>query len=71
MASDDFTSRTVDAIAVWHGVTPPNDVALQMVADLGKVIAQFEALRGGLRFEDEPASFEAALVEAASIGLAP
>jgi hypothetical protein len=71
MTSDDFTSSTVAAIAAWHGVTPPNDVALRMVADLEKVIAQFEALRGSLRFEDEPSSFEAALVEAASIGLAP
>ena len=71
MKPDDFTSRTVDTIAAWHGVTPPNDLALRMVADLEKVVAQFEALRGSLRFEDEPASFEAALVEAASIGLAP
>ena len=29
----------------------------------------FEALRGTLRFEDEPSSFEAALREAASIGV--
>jgi hypothetical protein len=41
-----------------------------MVADLTKTIAQFEALRGSLRFEDEPSSFEAALVEAASVGIA-
>ena len=27
----------------------------------GQTIAAFEALRGTLRFEDEPASFEAAL----------
>jgi len=32
-----------------------------------KLIRDFEALRGTMRFEDEPASFEAALVEAASI----
>jgi hypothetical protein len=56
-------------IADWHGVTPPNDVALHMVADLSKIISQFEALRGSLRFEDEPSSFEAALLQAASIGV--
>jgi hypothetical protein len=70
MTSNDFTSRTVEAIASWHGVSPPNEVAFRMVADLTKTISQFEALRGSLRFEDEPSSFEAALVEAASIGIA-
>lgn len=69
MASDDFASNTVTMVAEWHSVTPPNDVALRMVADLAKTISQFEALRGSLRFEDEPSSFEAALVEAASIGI--
>jgi hypothetical protein len=62
---DDMTA----SIATWHGVTPPNDVALRMLADLQKLICDFEALRGTLRFEDEPSSFEAALREAASIGL--
>ncbi len=69
MASDDFTSKTVEMIADWHGVAPPNDVALHMVSDLVKIIGQFEALRGSLRFEDEPSTFEAALVQAASIGV--
>ena len=50
-------------------MAPPNDVALRMLGDLEKLIRDFEALRGTLRFEDEPSSFEAALREAASIGV--
>jgi hypothetical protein len=50
-----------DSIAAWTGITPPNDPARRMAADLSQTIAAFEALRGTLRFEDEPSSFEAAL----------
>ncbi len=50
-------------IARWHGVTPPNDPARRMAAELSATIRAFEALRGTLRFEDEPSSFEAALHE--------
>jgi hypothetical protein len=64
---DDMTA----SIATWHGVAPPNDVALRMLGDLEKLIRDLETLRGTLRFEDEPASFEAALREAASIGVRP
>ncbi len=62
---DDMTA----AIATWHGVTPPNAVALRALAELERTIADFAALRGTLSFEDEPSSFEAALLEAASAGL--
>jgi hypothetical protein len=58
---DDFLPATEAAIARWHGIAAPNDPARRMAADLAATIAAFEALRGGLRFEDEPASFEAAL----------
>jgi hypothetical protein len=34
-----------------------------MAADLISTIRAFEALRGTLVFEDEPSSFEAALIE--------
>ena len=64
-----FVNDVVASIATWHGVQPPNEVALRMLGDLEKLIRDFEALRGTMRFEDEPASFEAALVEAASIGV--
>jgi hypothetical protein len=53
-----------ESVATWSGITPPNDPARRMAADLATIIAAFEALRGGLRFEDEPSSFEAALLAA-------
>ena len=59
----DFLTTTEAAIAAWHGITPPNDAARRLAADLASTIAAFEAVRGGLRFEDEPSSFEAALQE--------
>lgn len=66
---EEFVYAITAAIAAWHGIAPPNDAALRMVADLRKTIRDFEALRGTLRFEDEPSSFEAALLEAASVGV--
>ncbi len=42
---------------------PPNDPARRLAADLAITVAAFEAVRGRMRFEDEPASFEAALRE--------
>jgi len=59
----DFLEITEAAIAAWHGITPPNDAARRLAADLASTIAAFEAVRGTLRFEDEPSSFEAALRE--------
>ncbi len=66
----DFRDQTVTTIAVWRDIAPPNDVALRMVDDLAKIIQDFEAQRGALAFEDEPASFETALLEAAAIKVA-
>ena len=66
MPDDAFVDATVAMIATWHGIAPPNAAALRMVADLRKIIADFEAQRGKLRFEDEPSSFEAALLDAAA-----
>ncbi|MGH7041361.1 MAG: hypothetical protein ACREFY_04425 [Acetobacteraceae bacterium] len=60
---DDFLPTTEAAILRWHGITAPNDPARRMAADLVATIAAFTALRGTLRFEDEPASFTAALRE--------
>jgi hypothetical protein len=48
-------------IATWHGVTAPNEPARRLAAELAGTIAAFEKLHGTLVFEDEPASFEAAL----------
>jgi len=58
---DAFLAGIEATIARWHGIQPPNSPAERMAADLSAAIAAFEALRGTLVFEDEPASFEAAL----------
>jgi hypothetical protein len=60
---DPFEAEVEATIARWHGITAPNDPARRMAADLVSTISAFEALRGTLVFEDEPASFEAALHE--------
>jgi hypothetical protein len=56
-----FLTQTETMIATWHGVTAPNDPARRLTQELADTIAAFEKLRGTLMFEDEPASFEAAL----------
>ena len=56
-----FLADTESFIATWHGVSPPNDPSRRLAAELADTIAAFEKLRGTLVFEDEPASFEAAL----------
>ncbi len=59
-----FPARTEAAILTWHGIAPPNDPGRRLAADLANTIAAFEKLRGTMAFEDEPASFEAALRDA-------
>lgn len=61
---DDFEAEVEATIARWHGITAPNDPARRLAVDLIATIHAFEALRGTLVFEDEPSSFEAALLEA-------
>ena len=61
---DDFEAEIEATIARWHGIVAPNEPAQRMAADLINTIRAFEALRGTLLFEDEPSSFEAALLEA-------
>ncbi|MGA8192155.1 MAG: hypothetical protein WB902_02170 [Acetobacteraceae bacterium] len=61
---DDFAAEIEATIARWHGIVAPNDPARRMAAELISTIRAFEALRGTLAFEDEPASFEAALHDA-------
>jgi hypothetical protein len=57
----DFLQQTEQMITTWSGISAPNAPARRMAEDLTVVIAAFEAQRGTLLFEDEPASFEAAL----------
>ncbi|MSP03294.1 MAG: hypothetical protein EXR07_19955 [Acetobacteraceae bacterium] len=54
-------TQTEASILTWHNVAAPNDPARRLAAELAFTIAAFEKLRGTLVFEDEPASFEAAL----------
>ena len=56
-----FLTDTEAMIATWHGISAPNGTGLRLAAELADTIAAFEKLRGTLVFEDEPASFEAAL----------
>jgi hypothetical protein len=58
---DPFEAEVEATIARWHDIAAPNDPARRMAAELISTIRAFEALRGSLAFEDEPASFEAAL----------
>jgi hypothetical protein len=60
----DFLARTEADIAAWHGIEAPNRAGRILAADLAATIAAYEAVRDTLRFEDEPASFEAALIAA-------
>jgi hypothetical protein len=57
----EFCESVEATIATWQGMVPPNAPARQMAADLIATLQAFEAVRGRLRFEDEPASFTAAL----------
>lgn len=54
---------TMEAIRRWSGVSVPNAAARHGLADHVALIAEIEALRGTMVFEDEPSSFEAALRE--------
>ncbi len=58
---DNFTPQAEAYVETWFGIVPPNDPGRRLMADLARTIRDFEALRGTLVFEDEPASFEAAL----------
>lgn len=64
----EFLTRTEAMIATWHGVAAPNEPARRLAAELAGTIEAFEKLRGTLVFEDEPASFEAALRGAKETG---
>ncbi len=52
---------TMEAISRWSGVSLPNAAARHGLADHVALIAELEALRGTMVFEDEPSTFEAAL----------
>lgn len=49
--------------AAWSSVTPPNPVGEALAETFAETIAGLATLRGGLAFEQEPASFLTALQE--------
>lgn len=51
----------MEAIRLWSGVPVPNAAARAGLADHAALIAELEALRGSMQFEEEPSGFEAAL----------
>jgi len=59
---------TIEAIQRWSGVSLPNAAARHGLADHAALIAELEALRGTLEFEDEPSGFEAALRDCMEAG---
>jgi hypothetical protein len=61
MAEPKLVLPTMDAITRWQGVAVPNAAARHGLADFAALIADLEALRGEMGFEEEPAGFEAAL----------
>ena len=57
----EIVAPTMEAIRLWAGVELPNAAARQGLADMQGLIAEIEAVRAAMVFEDEPSSFEAAL----------
>ena len=52
---------SMESIRLWSGVACPNEAARLGLADHIGLLKELEALRGAMKFEDEPSSFEAAL----------
>ncbi|TCH99986.1 hypothetical protein EJV46_04825 [Roseococcus sp. SYP-B2431] len=61
MADSRLALPLMDSIRRWQGIAAPNAAARHGLKDFEGLIAALEKLRGELVFEDEPASFEAAL----------
>lgn len=57
----DFVVPSIESIRRWSGVGLPNPAARHGLADFTALLAELEALRGGMAFEEEPSSFDQAL----------
>jgi hypothetical protein len=64
---DGISAAIAGGIERWHGIMPPNDVAVRALADFQSTISTFQRLQGEMRFEEEPSHFEGALEEASAI----
>lgn len=51
-------------IQAWHAISAPNEQAKRAAAGLADMIHKVESLRSTLRFGEEPANFETALIQA-------
>ena len=51
-----------DSIRNWSGIECPNEAGRIGLDDFAALIKEMESLRGTMEFEDEPSSFEAALI---------
>ncbi|MGG5808004.1 amidase [Falsiroseomonas sp. CW058] len=65
MRDADLTRLMEQGVRAWSGVALPNAAAAQALADMPHLVRELAAIRGLLRFEDEPSGFEAALAEEA------
>jgi len=58
----DLSETLSQSIRAWSGVECPNEAAKLGLNDFPGLLKEFEELRGTMVFEDEPSSFEAALL---------
>jgi hypothetical protein len=63
MMEPELVVPTMETISRWSGVELPNAAARHGLADFAALIAELEAIRGTMAFEDEPSGFDAALRE--------
>ena len=61
MMEPEFVVPTMEAIRRWSGIAVPNAAARHGLADHAALLAELEAIRGTMAFEEELSSFDAAL----------
>lgn len=59
----DLPETLQNSIRAWSGVECPNAAGRHGLNDFPGLLKELEALRGTLVLEDEPSSFEAALLQ--------
>jgi hypothetical protein len=60
---DPLQAQIEAVIESWYGIGLPNEASYRFITGLAGTAPVFAAARARLSFEDEPASFEAALLE--------
>jgi len=61
--SKEIERQVEEQARAWSAIVPPSEAAREFARGLAAVAEGFERTRGGMAFEDEPSSFEAALRE--------